>query len=74
MAGELARFAIVNLFALAQMWIVSMVTLYAIIPALGYDFFNELTAHAIGLGSTSVTSFLGHKFYSFGERLPEPPT
>lgn len=73
-ASELARFAVVNLFALAQMWVVSVATLYAILPAIGYNFFNELTAHAIGLFSTSITSFFGHKFYSFREGLSEPPT
>jgi putative flippase GtrA len=69
--GELARFAVVNLFSLAQMWIVSMVTLYAILPKLGNPSFKELTAHAIGLASTSFTAFFGHKLYSFGEKASE---
>jgi putative flippase GtrA len=39
--GELARFAAVNVFSLAQMWLVSMTTLYVLLPALGYHFHNE---------------------------------
>jgi putative flippase GtrA len=71
--GELARFAAVNLLSLAQMWIVSIVTLYAVMPAFGYDFFKEFSAHAVGLFSTSVTAFFGHKLYSFEERVSGPP-
>ena len=70
--AELGRFAVVNLFSLAQMWVVSIATLYAILPALGYDFFNEFTAHAVGLLSTSMTSFFGHKHFSFGEKASPP--
>ena len=66
--GELTRFAGVNMVSLAQTWIVSVSFLYILLPSIGYKFMPELTAHVIGLGSSSITAFVGHRHYSFRER------
>lgn len=66
--GELGRFTVVNIVSLAQTWIVSVAVLYIVIPHIGYTIMPELTAHVIGLATSSLTSFFGHRHYSFRER------
>ncbi len=63
--SQYLRFAIVNLLALAQVWLVSVGTLRMIFPAIGYTWHAETVAHALGVMSPVITSFFGHKYYTF---------
>lgn len=62
---EYARFALVNLVALAQVWGVSVGLVSWLFPALGFTFHGELVAHVIGVASPVFTSYYGHKFFTF---------
>ena len=66
--SELWRFTLVNLASVTQTWIVAVGLVRLLFPALGTPPAPELVAHAIGLGSASVTAYLGHGRYSFGRR------
>jgi len=66
--SELGRFAIVNVVSVAQTWIVAVALVRIVFPRIGYTTEPELVAHAIGLACASVTSYLGHRHYSFGKR------
>jgi len=66
--SELVRFALVNLVSVTQTWIVAVGLVRGLFPMLGTPPAPELTAHAIGLASASVTAYLGHRHYSFGRR------
>lgn len=66
--GEASRFAAVNTISLGQTWIVSVGLLYVLLPMLGYTFAPELTAHVVGLATSSFTAFIGHRRYSFREK------
>lgn len=70
--GELIRFAGVNTISLAQTWAVSVGLLYIAFPMVGYATAPELTAHVIGLATSSVTAFFGHRYYSFREGSTTP--
>jgi putative flippase GtrA len=59
------RFFLVNLLALAQVFVVSVGLARFLFPAIGFDWHTEAVAHAIGLASPIVTSYWGHKRYSF---------
>lgn len=63
--SELSRFAIVNLVSAAVTWGVSVGLVRLVFPALQFGYQPELVAHLIGLGASSVTSFIGHKRFSF---------
>lgn len=65
---ELAKFAIVNLVAILQVWLVTVTLNYHVLPFLGWPFDHELTAHLIGVASPVFTSYLGHKYFSFGRK------
>jgi putative flippase GtrA len=58
-------FVLVNMFALAQTWLVSMGMRYYGLPALGVEHFVPEIASAIGIAFPVYSSFMGHKYLSF---------
>jgi putative flippase GtrA len=66
-SNELARFTLVNLVSLSVTWIVAVGLVRIVFPRVGFDIYPELVAHVAGLGIASLTSFYGHRRYSFGE-------
>jgi putative flippase GtrA len=65
---EYARFTLVNLVAVAQVWIVSVTLARLAFPAIGFAWHAETSAHVIGVLVPVVTSYLGHKHFSFASR------
>ncbi len=64
-SSELGRFALVNVLSVTQTWIVSVGLVRVVFPRLDFYYQPELVAHAIGLASSAVTSFWGHRRFSF---------
>lgn len=64
-SGEYLRFSLVNLVALGQVWLVSVGLDSLVFPYLGMSWHPETVAHIIGVVSPVVTSYYGHKFFSF---------
>jgi putative flippase GtrA len=60
-----AAFALVNLFAVLQTWVVSVGLRNWLLPLLGIVVFRDLLAHAIGVTVPVVSSYFGHKHISF---------
>lgn len=63
--GQLARFLLVNLLMLVQIFLISMLFARLVFPAIGMTFHPETAAHAIGLVSPIFTSFWAHKHFTF---------
>jgi len=68
--GELGRFAAVNAVSLAVTWAVSVTLVRVVFPAVGYRYFPELTAHFAGLCCAALSSYAGHRYYSFAKVGP----
>jgi putative flippase GtrA len=68
--GEFFRFAVVNVVALAQVWLVSMLLARVTFPWLGFIWHAETVAHVIGVLSPVVTSYVGHQRFTFARRSP----
>ena len=66
--AEYLRFALVNLAALAQVWVVSVGLARMIFPALNFSWHAETIAHVIGVAVPVFTSYLGHKHFSFAAK------
>jgi putative flippase GtrA len=64
-ASEYVRFGLVNAVALAQVWLVSVILARHLFPAVGFNWHAEFIAHGIGVASPIVTSYFGHKYFSF---------
>jgi putative flippase GtrA len=62
---ELRDFTIVNLVAIPQVWGISVGLAGYVFPAIGYTFYAPEAAHLIGLAVPAVTSYFGHKYFSF---------
>jgi putative flippase GtrA len=62
-----AAFALVNLFAVLQTWIVSVGMRNWLLPLLGIVVLKDLIAHTTGVLVPVVSSYFGHKHISFRE-------
>ena len=67
-ASEYTRFALVNLAAVAQVWIVSVGLARLVFPAIGFAWHAETVAHVIGVTIPVFTSYMGHKHFSFAAK------
>ena len=65
---EYLRFALVNLFAVAQVWIVSVGLARLLFPAIGFAWRAETVGHVIGVMVPVFTSYLGHQHFSFAKK------
>ena len=58
-------FVLVNLVAVAQTWIISLLLADHVLPSLGVQRFVHEIAHAVGVVVPVFSSYLGHKHLSF---------
>ena len=65
---EYIRFAVVNAFAVVQVWLVSVALARWLFPSVGFFWHADTVAHVIGVGAPVVTSYYGHKHFSFAGR------
>jgi putative flippase GtrA len=66
-AAQYGRFALVNVLSLAQTWLLSVTLAHHVFPAAGLVRGAETVAHAIAVSTLAVTSYHGHKFFSFSQ-------
>lgn len=64
---EFVYFTLVNVVAIIQTYIISVGLAKYIFPSIGFLFYPEAVAHAIGVIFPIFTSFFGHKYLSFKE-------
>lgn len=55
------RFTVVNLFGILQTWLVSV----WLLGMLGQSELNEAIAHLAGMSLATVSSYFGHRLYTF---------
>jgi putative flippase GtrA len=58
-------FTLVNVAAALQTWAVSLFLAYYLLPAIGVTSYVKEIAHLFGVGVPVITSYFGHKKYSF---------
>ena len=58
-------FAVVNVLAVAQTLLFSLLFRNVIFPGMNFTFYPDEVAHLIGVAIPVFTSFLGHKYFSF---------
>lgn len=66
-ARQYVRFAIVNVIALVQVWIVSVALARWLFPVAGFTWHSETVAHSLGVMSPVGTSYVAHKYYTFSK-------
>jgi putative flippase GtrA len=65
LARQVAIFALVNVAAVLQTLVVTLVLARWVLPAMGMREHVELAAHLVGVAVPIVTSYLGHKHFTF---------
>ena len=64
-----AAFSLVNVFALIQVWSVSLLIKFWLINFIASVQLVEFIAHCFGVGIPAFTSYFGHKYITFGDKL-----
>jgi len=62
---EVKGFVIVNIFGIAQVWLISVGLAEYLFPYLKLEFYPNEIAHFIALGIPAISSYFGHKYFSF---------
>ncbi|MGD9545899.1 MAG: GtrA family protein [Amphiplicatus sp.] len=68
MREEYVRFALVNVVALAQVFAVTIGLSRFVFPSIGFDWRPHEVAHAIGVASPILTSYVGHRHFTFAKK------
>lgn len=63
--SEAMRFTVVNIVALLLVWAISVGLARGLFPAIGFTWYAEDVAHLIGVLSPALSSWIGHKRYTF---------
>jgi len=69
MAVQVRRFIAVNLVSAAEVWLIAVLLLRVVVPAVGigaeYTAIAEALAHGVAIAAGAATSYVGHKFLTF---------
>ena len=66
--GQYLRFTVVNLVALAPVWLVSVGLARWLFPSIGFSWHPDTVAHTIGVLSPVAASYIGHKSFTFARK------
>lgn len=69
LSSAIFYFCVVNIIAVLQTWLISILLAYYLLPFLGLTYFVREIAHAVGIVIPVFTSYLGHKHLSFSEKV-----
>lgn len=66
--SEVRRFVLVNVVALGFVWAISVGLARIVFPAITFTWHADDIAHLIGVLAPAVTSYVGHRFYTFARK------
>lgn len=66
LGAEIGYYLLVNLLALLQTWLLSVYLASELVPVLGLQL-GQAAAHMAGIILPTLTSYLGHKYFTFRE-------
>ena len=67
-ASEVRRFVLVNIVALGFVWAISVGLARIVFPAIAFTWHADDIAHLVGVLAPAVTSYVGHRFYTFARK------
>jgi len=65
LAAQVRNFVIVNLLGVAQTWVLAVLLVDRVLPAIGWTFQPEACGHALAIAAPVVTSWFGHRYFTF---------
>ena len=70
LGSQVSWFIAINLAAVLQTLLISLLLARVLFPAIGMEFHPETLAHAVGVAVPVMTSYLGHRRFTFRSRTP----
>jgi putative flippase GtrA len=67
LSQQTIAFLIVSGTGMALTWVISVTLLRVVFPAIAFNGPREAVAHALGLAVPIVTSYFGHRRFTFGD-------
>jgi putative flippase GtrA len=64
-SGQVRNFVVVSVLGIVQTWILAMVMVDFLLPAIGWTYQREACGHAVAVGAPAVTSWFGHRYFTF---------
>ena len=68
---QVFRFTVVNMVGLLVALAVSSLLARVILPAVGWTFLPYTIAHLVGITAPTITSYFGHKFFTYRQTIVE---
>ena len=68
LSSEITAFVVVNVLAVLQTLVVSLAIAYYVLPWIGIQQHAEVIAHLVGVAVPVITSYYGHKYWTFRAR------
>lgn len=65
------RFTVVNIVGLLVAVAVSSLFARTVLPAIGWTYLPYTTAHLVGIMAPTITSYFGHKFFTYRQTIIE---
>jgi len=69
MRTQVRNFVLVNVVGFSLTWALSMILVRWLFPAIGFEFYPEAVGHAVGIVAPTLSSWYGHKHFTFAEKL-----
>jgi putative flippase GtrA len=68
---QIFRFTLVNIVGLIVAVATSSILARVILPAIGWTFLPYTMAHLVGITAPTITSYFGHKFFTYRQTFVE---
>lgn len=68
LGSKLIRFSVVNAVGLVQVLALSLWLAFSVLPNLGIRSHTNDVAHFLALSTLAITSYFGHRYWTFGRR------
>ena len=66
--AQVRNFVLVNMLGVAQIWIIALLLVDKLAPAIGWTFQTHAIGHAVAIAAPTVTSWFGHRYLTFAHR------
>ena len=64
---QIRNFVLVNMVGISLTWLLSVLLVERLFPAIGFAFHAEAVGHAIAIAAPTVTSWFGHRYLTFAK-------
>jgi putative flippase GtrA len=64
---QVRNFILVNLVGIAQTWVIALLLVDKLFPAIGFKLYPEAVGHALAIAAPVATSWFGHRWFTFAE-------